>query len=188
MKRGTGIMAALIGFAVTVNAQMVNIVQITDMKGMVGYEVMTREEFAALMKDIKDETAAYAAVALECKKEWDANKENKLPFQGNRVKPRSAKKMPQDFSDREKAEKKKSQLEERTNEKLMEEMDKEAKKQKLAKPKPEDIAKEEARLRAFEDAHAMIAKKMGEKLGRPVPGFGFAAAPEEKKEEKKGGH
>lgn len=187
MKRGMGIMAVLIGLAVTVNAQMVNIIQITDMKGMVGYAVMNREEFNALLKEIKDETAAYTVAAAESKKEWDANKENKLPFQGNRVKPRTAKKIPQDFSDREKAENRKSKLEERASEKLMDEMEKEAKKQKLAKPKPEDIAKEEARLRAFEDAHAMIAKKMGEKLGRPVPGFGFAAAAEPK-EEKKGGH
>ena len=187
MKRMTGLLLVLMGMACAVCAETVSIVQITDMRGMTGYEVMTREEYAALMKEIKEETTAFAPAVAECKKEWDADKENKLPFQGNRIKPRSAKKMGADFTDREKADKKKAQMEERASEKQLEEMDKESKKAKQAKPKEEDVAKEEARVKAFEDAFAMISKKMGDKLGRPVPGFGFAMEEPKKEEPKKDG-
>ena len=120
-------------------------------------------------------------------KEWEANGENKLPFQGNRIKPRSAKKVGADFNDREKADKKKAQLEERASDKQIEEMDKEAKKAKQSKVKEEDLAKEEARVKAFDDAFSMISKKMGDKLGRPVPSFGFAMAEPKKEGEKKDG-
>ena len=189
MKRMTGMVLALAALLVgAVRAEMVSVVQTTDMRGQTEYSVMTREEFAALQKEIKDETVVFAAAAAEAKKEWDANKENKLPFQGSRIKVRSAKKMGADFADAEKAEKKKVQLEERASEKQLEEMDKLEKKAKQSKPKEEDIAKEEARLKAFDDAFAMISKKMGDKLGRPVPSVGFvfeAAKEDEKKEVKK---
>jgi len=165
---------ALLGVAAGVRAEMVSVVQITDMQGQVGFEVKTREEFAALQKEIKDETAAYPVALADAKKEWDANKDNKLPFQGNRIKPRSAKKVGEDFSDRDKAEKKRSQLEDRASAKQIEEMDKAAKKAKQGgKAKEEKMAKEEAKVKAFTDAYAMISKRMADKLGRPVPGFGF---------------
>ncbi len=184
MKRMTGMVAALIGLVGTVQAEMVSLVQTTDMRGQTEYTVMTREEFAAIQKEIKEETAVFAAAAAEAKKEWDADKENKLPFQGNRIKVRSAKKMGADFADREKAEKKKGQIEERASAKQLEEMDKLDKKNKQLKPKESDVAKEEARVKAFEDAFAMISKKMGDKLGRPVPAIGISFEPT-KKEEKK---
>ena len=174
-----------------VSAEMVSVVQITDMRGQTAYEVMNREEYAAIQKEIKEEMAVYQAAAAEAKKEWDANKENKLPFQGNRIKPRSAKKVGADYNDREKAEKRKAILEERASEKQLEEMDKELKKKKGKDLSPEDIAKEEARIKAFDDAFTMISKRMGDKLGRPVPCFGleFQAALEKmgdvKKDEKK---
>ncbi len=173
----------LVGWAC---AESVSVVQITDMQGQVGYEVQTREEFNALLKEIKEEAAVFAPIAAECEKEWKANKENKLPFQGNRIKVRSAKKQGADFTDREKADKKRVQLEDRASEKQIEEMDKADKKNKGAKPKSEeDEAKEEARDKAFADAYSMISKKMGEKLGRPVPGFGFATEETKKEEGKK---
>lgn len=175
-----------LGLAGWAGAEMVSVVQITDMQGQVGFEVKTRDEFSALLKEIKEETTAYAPIAAECKKEWEANKDNKLPFQGNRIKPRSAKKVGADFNDREKADKKRAQLEERASDKQIEEMDKEAKKSKGAKPKSEeDEAKEEARVKAFNDAFSLISRKMGEKLGRPVPSFGFAVADTKKEEGKK---
>ncbi len=188
--------------ACVAHAEMVSVVQVTDMRGQTAFEVMTREEYAALQKEIKDEMAVYQASAADAKKEWDANKENKLPFQGNRIKPRAAKKVGADFNDLEKADKRKTMLEERAGEKQLEEMEKAGKKKKEKEP-DEDIAKEEARLKAYEDAFAMIVKRMGDKLGRPVPsiGFAFEAAPaiegaakkddkkSEKKDEKKvGGH
>jgi len=186
-----------------VRAEMVSVVQITDMRGQTAFEVMNREEYAALQKEIKEEVAVYQATAADAKKEWDANKENKLPFQGNRIKPRTAKKIGADFNDRDKADKRKTVLEERAGEKQLEEMEKEGKKKKGKEPSEDDIAKEEARVKAYEDAFAMISKRMGDKLGRPVPsiGFAFEAAPEkggdakkddkkaDKKDEKKaGGH
>lgn len=187
MKLMQAVGIAVTALAVTVRAQMVSVVQITDMRGVVGYEIMDRDEYNALLKEIKDETAAYAVAAADSKKEWDANKDNKLPFQGNRVKPRTAKKMPPDFRDREKAEKRRSQLEERYNAKQLSDMEKAAHKLKMSKPSEADLAKEEERVRAYDDCYNMIVKKMGEKLGRPVPAFGFGAL-DAKKEEKKGGH
>ena len=180
MNKATCLTVALLGWAGLVQAEKVNVVQITDMRGDVAFEVMNREEFAALTKEIKEETAVFAAAAAESKKEWEANKENKLPFQGNRIKVRSAKKMGADYADREKAEKKKEQIEERGSAKQLEEMDKET--NKLKGMKEADVAKAEARVKAFEDAFAMISKKMGEKLKRPVPAIGMAFE-EAKKEE-----
>ncbi|MDD4102233.1 MAG: hypothetical protein PHU80_06320, partial [Kiritimatiellae bacterium] len=133
---------SMIALAVTVQAQMVSVVQITDMRGVIGYEIMDREEYNVLLKEIKEETAAYAVAAAESKKEWDANKDNKLPFQGNRVKPRTAKKMPPDFREREKAEKRKAQLEERYNARQLSEMEKAAHKLKMSRPSESDLAKE----------------------------------------------
>ena len=170
-----GWIAAVVTACCWCRAESVNVVQITDMRGQVGYQVMDREEFTALTKEIREEVAAFPAAAAESKKEWDANKENKLSFQGNRIKPRSAKKMGQTYMDRDKAEKKRSQLEERASERQAEELEKEAKKAKLSRSNEEEVAKQEARLKAFEDAFAMISKKMGEKLGRPVPSFGLSA-------------
>lgn len=181
MKTTTLVAVALIGLAGLAQAEMVSVVQITDMRGQVGYQVMTREEYSALMKEIREETAAFAPAVAESKKEWEADKDNKIPFQGGRVKLRSAKKVGADFNSADKAEKKRSQLEERASDKQIEELDK---KTKVPNAKEEDIAKDEARVKAFDTAFSMISKKMGDKLGRPVPSFGFAMD-EPKKEEKK---
>ena len=191
MTSKTWLTVALLALSGFVRAESVSIVQITDMQGQVGYEVMNREEFTTLMKEIKEEAAAFGPAAIESKKEWDANKDNKLPFQGARVKPRTAKKMGADFADREKADKKRTQIEERASDKLSEEIA--AKEKKLKGVKEEDLAKEETKVKAFADAVSMISKKMADKLGRPVPGFGLPMGgftkeepkKEEKKEEKK---
>jgi len=184
MMRVTGWLGLALCVAASVaHAEMVSVVQITDMRGQTAFEVMNREEYAALQKEIKEEVAVYQAAAADAKKEWDANKENKLPFQGNRIKPRTAKKIGADFNDRDKADKRKTVLEERAGEKQLEEMEKEGKKKKGKEPSEDDIAKEEARVKAYEDAFAMISKRMGDKLGRPVPSIGFAFEAEPKKEE-----
>jgi hypothetical protein len=175
---------AATALAVTVQAQMVSVVQITDMRGVISYQVMDREEYNALVKEIKEETAVYAVAAAESKKEWDANKDNKLPFQGNRIKPRTAKKMPPDFNDAEKAEKRRSKLEERYNAKQEAELEKESNRRKMSKLSDAELAKEEERIRAYDDCYNLIVKKMGEKLGRPVPAFGFGVF-EPKQDEKK---
>lgn len=170
MRNGLMQMAMVLMAVGLARAEMVSLVQITDMRGQTGFEILNREEYTALQKEIREETAAYTVAAAESKKQWDANKENKLPFPGNKIKPRSAKKMGADFPNREKAETRKARLEERINEKQLEEMDKESRRKKMMKD--EDLAKEASREKAFEDAFAMISKRMAEKLGRPVPTFG----------------
>ena len=186
MKTTVFAMMALVGLMGSVRAETVSVVQITDMRGQSEFQVMNREELANLTKEIKEETAVFPAVLADCKKEWEANKDNTLPFQGNRIKVRSAKKGV-DFMDRAKADKKRSQLEDRASTKQSEEVQKEEKKAKQSKAKDEEIAKEEARTRAFEEAVEMVSKKMGDKLGRPVPSFGLASLTKEepKKEELK---
>jgi hypothetical protein len=173
---------ALCVAASVAHAEMVSVVQITDMRGQVAFEIMNREEYAAIQKEIREEMAVYQAAAADAKKEWDANKENKLPFQGNRIKPRSARKMPPDFNDRDKAEKRKGVLEERAAQRQLDEMEKEGKK-KDKEQSESAIAKEEARIKAYDDAFTMISKRMGEKLGRPVPSIGLVFEAEPKKEE-----
>jgi hypothetical protein len=183
--RGMALVAAGV-LAGVVHAETVSVVQLTDMRGQSEYLVMNREEYAALQKEIAEEAKVFAAAAAEAKKEWEADKENKLPFQGNRIKPRSAKKVGADFSDREKADKRKAQLEERFQEKQLEEQEKEEKALKNKKVSDEDTAKAAARTKAFDDAFAAISKKMGDKLGRPVPQIGLAfGEPAKKPEEKK---
>ncbi len=182
MLRRTGWLGVVLCVAAGVaRAEMVSVVQITDMRGQVAFEIMNREEYAAIQKEIREEMAVYQAAAADAKKEWDANKENKLPFQGNRIKPRSARKMPPDFNDRDKAEKRKTVLEERAAQRQLNEMEKESQKKK--RQSESDLAKEEARVKAYEDAFTMISKRMGEKLGRPVPSIGFAFEAAPKKEE-----
>lgn len=187
MKRMTVWMTvAVMGLVGMVHAESVSLVQVTDMRGQVGYQVMNREELGALTKEIKEESAVFPAIAADCKKEWDANKDNKISFQGSRIKPRSVKKG-LDFMDREKADKKRSQLEDRSAARQSEEIAKEENKAK--RMTPEDSAKEAAKAKAVDDAFAMISKKMGDKLGRPVPSFGFggfdSGKAEPKKEQKK---
>lgn len=149
-------------------SQSVSLVQLTDMRGNVEYQILDREELTALQKALKEETTAFPAAVAEAKKLWESDKEkNKGPFQGNRVKPRAMKKMGGDFVDREKASKKKAQLDERVANKQLEEAEKESKQRE--KLKDSDKEKEAARTKAFEDAFMMISKIMGEKLGRPVP-------------------
>ena len=183
MNRLVLLVGLLVGAA---QAQTVSIIQVTDMRGQSEYSVMNREEYAALQKEIMDEAKVYPQAAAESKKEWDADKTNKLPFQGNRIKPRSAKKVGADFPDRDKADKRRAVLEERFQEKQLEEQKKEEDAQKNKKVSDEDTAKIAAREKAFNDAFAAISKRMGEKLGRPVPQIGlFFNDPNKKPEEKK---
>jgi hypothetical protein len=172
-------------------AETVSIVQITDLGGKSDYQVVGREEYAALLKEIAEEMKVYPAAAAEAKKDWDAAQKDKeakerQPFQGARVKPRSVKKAGADFPDREKADKKLAQLKERASEKELEELEKAEKARKAKKADPDDEARETARVKAFEGAVTAVSKKMGDKLGRPVPAigavFGSADAAGAKKE------
>ena len=171
MRTSRLVMMALLGLTGWVQAESVSIVQVTDMRGQVEYRVMSRDDLAKIQKEIKEETAVYPAVVAECKKEWDANKDNKLPFQGSRIKPRSAKKG-LDFSDKAKAEAKCDVLQKRADKS---EGKKEEKNPKQTKGKDEELKKEEDRAKAFETAFEMITTKMGEKLKRAVESNGLSA-------------
>ncbi len=167
----------------TACAEMVSIIQITDMRGTSEYVVMNREEHNALLKEIAEETKFFQVAAAEAKKEWDDEMKEKPPkermiFQGNRIKPRSARKMGADFTDRDKAEKRKSVLEERFQEKQAQDLIKAEK-----KVSADEAEKNMARERAFELAFAAVSKKLGDKIGRPVPAIGLFFE-EPKKEEK----
>ena len=182
MKATKFVLVALMGLTGMVRAESVSIVQITDMRGQSEFEIETHDQYTNLVKQVKDEVTVFPSAVAECKKEWEANKDNKLPFQGNRVKPRSVKKVGADFTDRAKAEKKLEQLGKRSDK------PKDDKKSKSAKPKEEEVKKEEERAKAFDTAFEMITTKMGEKLKRPVENSGLSFAPKkdgEKKEEPK---
>jgi alanyl-tRNA synthetase len=152
-------------------AETFGLVQITDMRGQTGYEIMNREEYATLTQDIRAEAAVYASAVAECRKEWETNKENTVSFPANRIKPRSVKKIGSDFNNREKADAKKARLEERQNEKQMEELQKESQSKKMMDEKA--VEREVARVTAYENALIMISKRMSDKLGRPIPTFGL---------------
>lgn len=181
--RERSMIAAILLFTGALQAQMYNVVQISDMRGQVGYLVMDREEYNTLLKEVREETAVYMPALLESKKEWETNPDNKLPFQGNRFKPRIAKKMPQDFKEKERAEARRSKLEERVAAKQAIVLEKEENKRKMLSGNEKALAKEEAHTRAMDDCYNMIIKKMGEKLGRPVPSFGFDGTLERPKTE-----
>ncbi|MBP5321489.1 MAG: hypothetical protein J6334_10920 [Kiritimatiellae bacterium] len=177
MKKMVLLTALIAGFACTVLAERVSIVQVTDMFGATEFQIMTAEEFAALQKEIKEETAIFPAMVAAVKKEWDADKEKKAPFPGTRVKPRQAKKLQPDFPDEAKAQPKRDKLEEREMDRVAKETEKYE--QQLKKFRDEAkrdafLEKENAKKDAIQSAIRMVSKKMGEKLGRPVPSFGFA--------------
>ncbi len=177
MQRRLVYVAALV-VALTLSAvaqfKSFSIVQITDMAGEVTLEIMGREELAELLKEVREETAAFPAALADARKEWEADEKNKqVQFQSARIKARTARKLGQDYNDEEKASAKKSQLEDRLNDKMIKEMDKEAAKRKAMrndKQREAYIAREEARAEALARAQALVAKKLSEKLGREVAG------------------
>src|SRR5574344_936588 len=101
MKKVVFLIAALAGlsFPVLAQSQHVSIVQTTDMFGVSEYNIMGKEEYDKLLKEIKEETAAFPVAVAEAKKEWAADKDNKGAFPTSKVKMRSVKKSPQDFTD-----------------------------------------------------------------------------------------
>jgi hypothetical protein len=167
-------------------AQSVAIYQVTDMTGQTENQILTKEEAAKLATEIKEEAKVLPAIMAEAKKEWEADKENKAPFPAARVKLRTAKKLGSDFSSQEAALKKIEQIDLRTAEKIAQDAkEKESERSnKKQKTSPEDIAKETLRNTLANNAISDVNRRMTEKLGRPVPMFGFLST-SEKKEEKK---
>ena len=86
-----GFLAAALAAAMALGAeaQSVYLVQISDMAKRDGYEVMTREEVAALKKAIAEETKAYPAALAAVKKAWDADElTRKIYFPAAKLAPR----------------------------------------------------------------------------------------------------
>ena len=164
---------AVLGLAFQLHAaESVAIYQLFDMMGLSGYKIMSKEEFQKLSAEVKEEEKVFQSAMTEAKKAWDENKGNKgwQPFPMTKVKPRSVKKFGSDFTSMEQAKKRLAQAESHTTEKQLS--------SQRQNPTPEDTARDEAKARAFAEAVSMVKKRMGDKLGRPVPAFGFTT-PEE---------
>jgi len=152
--------------------------QIFDIQGLSDYTIMDKEEHAKLAAQIREEEKIFPSVMVEAKKMWDenqtsvmnkANKAAKLPFPGNKIKPRAIKKFSTDFSDLDLAKKQLAQAKSHAENNPAGNKGA-AKKQN---PKPEDIARENLQARSFIEAASMVNKLMGDKLGRPIPKYGF---------------
>lgn len=170
--------AAIICLAGSVFAERLSIVEITDMFGTTEFEIMNAEEFAAIQKEIKEETAILPAMIAASKQEWASLKDAKTAFPGARIKPRTAKKLQPEFNDRAKAQLRKEKLEEREMDRIAKETEKnekELKKYKDEAKRDAFLEKEKDRKNQLDFAIRLVSKKMGEKLGRPVPTLGFAA-------------
>ena len=177
MKTSIGIVA-LAAIALTFQAQAaereppVAIYQLFDLMGQYGYSIMDKEEFLKLSEQLKAEEKVFPAAMADAKKAWDEKKGEKgwQPFPSSRIKPRSIKKFGSDFPDRASAEKRLAQAESHAAEKLA---DKTAA-TKRNNATPEAIEREEVKARAFTEAVSMVNKLMGDKIGRPIPKFGFS--------------
>ena len=147
------------------------VVKVTDMMGSVEYKVMNDEEYNAINKEVQDETKIFTSVITDCKKEWkeDASKEGDFAF--SKIKVRKLSKGGSAYPTTEKAEAKLDRLMEGVTEDRLDELDKNAKMFKNMDDKMR--AREEIKLNAVKQSFEMVSKKMEEKLGRKVPGFGF---------------
>jgi len=152
-------------------AEMFFIVKLTDMIGGVGYKVMNADEYRTAFQEIQDEMKIFNAVMAECKKEWSADTAKEEPFPSSKIKARKISKSGSTYTSMEKAAVKLERLEEGATEAMLEELDKHAKSFKNMDDRTR--ARETAKLNAFKEGFEMVSKKMGEKLGRPVPDFGF---------------
>lgn len=180
-------MIGMIGMAGAVYAETVAIYQVTDMAGQSEHQVLNKEASTNLAAQIKEETKVFPAIIAIAKKEWDANKENRMPFPAAKIKLRTMKKVGSDFPSKEAAEKKLTQLEERTAEKIAQDSREKTSGRNNNKQKttPEEIAKETLKTTLINNAISDINRRIAEKLGREVAMFGFMSSSSEKNEEKK---
>lgn len=192
------ILLGWVGLVGTVSAEAFAIYQVADMAGSTEYQVLSKEEFAKLTTEIKEEQKVLAAVVTAAKKEWESNKDNKTtPFPASKIKPRMFKKLSQDFPKKETAEERLSQIEERAAKKIEEDKkDKSKNRGSKGKGDSEDASKDALKQTMANSAIADVNRRMAEKLGRDVPSYGFvgttgkkeakaAPAPEVKKDDAK---
>ena len=162
---------AAVVFTASAQSQSVYLVEITDMAKASAYQIMSRDEVAALKKQIAEEARAFPTALAAVRKEWEAAElTQKTFFPANKLAPRKMRE--QGPFSAEQAAKKKERLEDR----MIDNQIKEAKKQKpkgksdgaLAKQ-----AKEMQRSLAVDSAHDQLCAKLKEALGREIPKNGF---------------
>lgn len=178
-----GMFVGMMGMVGTVCAESVALYQVFDMAGQSEHQILNKEEATKLATELKEEAKVFPAILAAAKKEWEANKENKMPFPAAKIKLRTAKKVGTDFPSKEAAMKKLTQIEERIADKIAEDA-KEKKSGKKQKADPEEVAKETLKNTLVNNAITDVNRRLAEKLGREVPMFGFIAS-SEKKDEKK---
>jgi len=147
------------------------IAKVTDILGNIKYELLTRDEYAELNKQIIEENKIFSKVIAECRVEWKSDAERKGVFQASKVKARKIATSGAPYRDKEKAMEKLAKLEENVTEKRLEELDEH--RRKWARVKEEDRAKEEEKLNIWRESFEMVSKKMQEALGREIPNYGF---------------
>ncbi|MEI7947315.1 MAG: hypothetical protein WCJ02_11480 [bacterium] len=182
------VMMGIIGMAGAVYAEAVAIYQVTDMAGQSEHQVLNKEASTNLAAQIKEEAKVFPLILATAKKEWEANKENKIPFPAAKIKLRTAKKVGSDFPSKDAAEKKMTQIEGRIADKIAQDAKEKTSgrnNNKKQKPDPEEVAKESMKTTLINNAINDINKRMAEKLGREIPMFGFISSTSEKKDEKK---
>lgn len=175
----------MMGMVGTVYAQSVGIYQVFDMAGQSEHQILTKEESTKLATELKEEAKVFPAIMATAKKEWEANKDNKMPFPAAKIKLRTAKKVGADFPNKEVAMKKLTQIEDRIAEKIADDAKEKKPGKKNQKPDPEEVAKETLKNTLINNAITDVNSRMVTKLGREVPVFGFMSSTSEKKEEKK---
>ena len=157
--------------AVSAQSQSLYLVQISDMVKIDGYELMTREEVAALKKAIAEETKAFPVALAAVKKAWDEDElTKKVYFPAALL---SARKMreqgpfPQD-----QALKKKEQAIDRLDKSMYKQMEKKRARGRSEAAK-KAAEKETQREQSLADAHEKVREKMKELLEREIPKNGF---------------
>jgi len=176
-KNVSAVLLVCVGMAGSVFAEAAAIYQVADMAGNTEYQVLNKEEFAKLSTEIKDEQKVMAAVVTTAKKEWESDKTNKMPFPASKIKARMVKKLSQDFPTRDVASERLAVIEDRAAKKIEEDKkDKTKNRGSKGKADPEDAAKEALKQTLANSAIADVNRRMGEKLGRDVPMYGFVAA------------
>jgi len=178
---------AAIAWACNAHGQQVAVYQIFDMLGLSTYRIMDKEEFAKLSAQIREEEKVFPAALADAKKEWAENQTTvmkkgdkavgKQPFPALRIKPRSVKKFSVDFTDRALAEKSLAQAQSHAANNPVENKGI----SKKQNPTAADLADERAKARAYTEAVSMVNKRMGDKLGRPVPAYGYSTSEDHSK-------
>ncbi len=159
----------LAGFAA--GAESYVIAKVTDMLGNVGYELMTRDEYAAAGKAVMEETKVFPKVIADCRKDWKEDEKRKGAFQAAKVKVRKISAVGTPYREKAKAQEKLDKLQEGVTEKRLAEIKEHS--QKWRKMQERERAGEEEKLNAWRESFEMASKKMQEALGREIPNYGF---------------